>query len=755
MKKAIYLLFLFYPFLCFAQSLFTEPKMTFIQKPTEVISDMSFSSGTPIATIQSAIDAKRLAFPTNIIRITISGTFTVTTLPIQLSDRMLLILKNATIIAASNTTATSLISVNNGHYVTIASVGTSLLDGNNQFVTGVYVTTSGKTHIDKMTIQNCKSGGIYYTGAGAAVYADAGSATRCTITNCTAFGIYYIDSFNFICTDNTIQTSNTGISVNSNNSAVANNNITGCPTGIYISGISDAVTYNSVQNCTSAISIFNSASAALVAYNIIKNNVTALNLTCGKAMIYKNTLLSNSTAISGSGANTTQLYCNSGLSSTDATGKSCIYFNPPLIGNQHTDLIKIGKNRVDITITSGSMTSIRTALNNAHTANPTAVVVCHLNGNFYTTAASDSLLVKEDECILLNGTIANGSSQTQSVIYFKDSGINSSFSGGTIDGKKLNGYSALVYITGSANVVLDSIIVKNSLGQGISKKSSTSPTIIRGCFVDSCMSRNIWQLASSRLYAFSNISTNAQSDGLDLDAFSTYSVIMNNIFNNNPRDGIFIEEGANSHIVMDNTINYNTGPGISTYNMAVANLHTSKCLIANNTCTGNSRGIHLNALSLDRSTSDNVIFNNICNNNTDVGIGGLYSATATENNYIAFNSMQNNVNGPFKSTRDFVSNTDWNLLYPADITTNNDIRAASFSVKLLGNISALNTFKVQIEGTDTLYNLTLKDMQGKTIRLMKVSNGNNSISVENLASGIYILEISNRKSTITMKTMKP
>ncbi|MEI7503885.1 MAG: T9SS type A sorting domain-containing protein, partial [Paludibacter sp.] len=61
---------------------------------------------------------------------------------------------------------------------------------------------------------------------------------------------------------------------------------------------------------------------------------------------------------------------------------------------------------------------------------------------------------------------------------------------------------------------------------------------------------------------------------------------------------------------------------------------------------------------------------------------------------------------------------------------------------------------VQIEGADTLYNLTLKDMQGKTLRLMKVSNGDNSISFDNLASGIYILEISNRKSTITKKTMK-
>ena len=752
MKKPIYFFFLFFPFFCYSQSFFTEPVMNFIQKPTDTITDMSFASGTSIASMQSSINAKRTAYPTNIIRITISGTFTVTTAPLQLTDRMLLILKNATITAASGATATSLISVNSGHYITIAGYGTSLLDGNNLYITGINVTTSGKIHIDKIPIQNCKSGGIMYSGAGAAVYADAGSVTRCNITNCTAFGISFTDSFNFICTDNTIQNCNTGISVNADNSAVSNNTLSGCSTGIYIAGNYDAVTYNTVSTSTNGISIFNGTSDALVSHNIVKNNTTGFSLTCGTARIYYNTFQSNTTAISGSGANTTQLFCNIGLTSTDATGKSCIYFNPPLIGNQHTDLIKLSKTRTDITITSGTMSSIRTALNNAHTSNPTAVIVCHLNGNFYTNGVSDSLLVKEDECILLNGTIANASNQTQTVLYFKDNNIISSFSGGTIDGENINGSKSLVYITGSSNVVLDAIKVKNSLGQGITKQNSTSPTYMRACIIDSCASRNVWQLASSHLYAFSNTSTNAASDGIDLDAYSTYSVLMKNTLNNDTRDGLFIEEGANNHIVMDNTLNNNTGPGISYYNMAVANQHSSKCLIANNVCNFNQRGIHLNAYSADRSTTDNMIFNNVCSNNTDVGFGGLYSATTSSNNYYALNTAQNNKNGAFYATRDYTVNTDWNLLYPADITTVFNNEYINFDMKLIGTIRD-STLKIMIEGSDSPVELIVRDLHGKKLGQFLANNGLNSFCAGNLSSGIYILQASNNSGTISSRAI--
>jgi len=757
MKNNNYFFLLSFIFLAIqlsAQSFFVQPQFPFIQKPSEVITDIAFTNGTSIATMQSAINTNRTLYPNNIIRIIISGTFTVTTAPLQITDRMLLILKNATIIAASNATATSLISVSNGHYITIASNGTSLLDGNNMNITGINVNTSGKTHIDNLSIQNCKSGGVLYTGAGAVLYADAGSVTRCTITNCTAFGIYYTDSFNFICTDNIVKSSNTGIYVNSDNSAIANNTVSTCNTGIYISAKYDAVTYNTIDNCTTGVSIFNSTSEALFSHNTLKNNGTACGLTCGNARIYYNTFLNNTVEISGSGANTTQLFCNIGLTSAEATGVGCTYFNPPLIGNQHNDIIKTGKPRMDITLTSGSMSSIRTALNNAHTASPTAVVVCHLNGNFFTSSTTDSLLVKDNECILLNGTIANGSGQTNAVIYFKDSNIISSFSGGTIDGENLNGTNALVYITGSTNVVLDAITVKNSVGQGITKRSSSSPTYIRGCTVDSCGARNIWALVASRLYAFSNTTTHSRYDGIDFDAFSTNSVAMKNTLNYNTRDGVFIEEGANGHIIMNNTANYNTAPGIAFYNMAVANLHTSKCLIANNTCNYNSRGVHLNALSTDRSTSDNMIFNNVCNNNTDVGFGGLYKSTTTTNNYYAFNSAQNNRNGIFASPRDYTVNTDWNLIFPKDITTNASVHAVSFSAKLSSNILSSSTLRFQINGSDSAVDIAFMDLNGKILCTKKVENGNNSLEVGNITQGMYILQLRNNLSTITLKTLK-
>jgi len=736
MKVLKYVLLFLLPIHLSAQNFFVEPRMTFIQKPTEVLSDMTFNGSTSVAAMQTAIDAKRVSFPNNIIRITLSGIFTVTTVPLQISDRMILLLNDATIIAASNATATSLISVVNGHYISITALGTSTLNGNNLNLTGITITNSGKTHIDKLNIQNCNSGGVSYTGAGAVVYADAGSVTRCSITNCSAFGIYTINSFNFICTDNAVQSCGIGISVNSDYAGIANNSLIGCTTGLYVAGQYDAVAYNTVDNCTTGISVNHATSEALISHNTLKNNATGLNLACGVARIYYNTFQNNTNAFSGSGANTTHVFCNSGVGLTDVSSKGCVYFNPPLIGNQHTDLIKSGKTRVDITLTSGSISSIRKALDNAHVANPTAVVVAHLNGDFVTTGTTDSLLVKENECILLTGSISNGSGNAPSVLYFKDSNIISSFSGGTIDGENLNGSTALVYITGSANVVLDNVNVLNSAGQGITKRDSYSPTYLRGCFVDNSTSRNIWQLASKRLIAFSNTSTNSVYDGLDFDAYTSNSVAINNTLNSNKRNGVFIEEGAKNHIVMSNTANYNVSPGIAFYNMAVANLHSSQNLIANNVCNFNNRGVQLNALSTDRSTSDNVIFNNTCNNNTDVGVGGIYNATNVQNNYIALNSIQNNTNGPFYATRDYVSNTDWNLngITPIEVSTAKT--SSSLALTAYNVVTVLNGGTLTINGS-TMINTLRIERGGKVTNSSSLTAARFTINSDASGTGTF------------------
>ncbi|MCX6308098.1 MAG: T9SS type A sorting domain-containing protein [Bacteroidia bacterium] len=205
---------------------------------------------------------------------------------------------------------------------------------------------------------------------------------------------------------------------------------------------------------------------------------------------------------------------------------------------------------------------------------------------------------------------------------------------------------------------------------------------------------------------------------------------------------------------MGNTANYNVSPGIAFYNMAVANLHSSQNLIANNVCNFNSRGVHLNALSTDRSTSDNVIFNNTCNNNTDVGVGGIYNATTSQNNYIALNSIQNNKNGPFYGARDYVSNTDWNLLFPANISSVNTLKAATFSAKVVGAVSTSNTLQIEVFGSDSPVAIVLMDLKGNQIGTLKAKNGNNQLDVGPIASGMYILQLRNQESTLTFKTLK-
>lgn len=755
MKRLLYLVLFLLPFPLISQPYFVQPQMSFIQNASETITDLTFTSSS-VSALQAAIDACRVSNPNNIIRITLKGVFTVTTAPIKLSDKMLLILNNATINATTTATATSLLSVSNGQYITISSQGTSVLYGNGLNIIGVSVATSGKIHLDNLTIQKCKNGGIVYTGKGAAVYADAGSVTRCTIQDCTAFGINFTDAYNFICSDNTIQTSNVGLSINANYAAVSNNSIQSCGVGIAANGTYDVITFNTVNKCTTAFSLNNAASEALVSHNTITNNTTAFLLSCGLARIYYNTLTGNTAAASGSGANTTSFVCNKGLTLTDVATKSCIYFNPPLIGNQHTELIKKSKTRVDITLTGGNLTAVRTALNNAHTANPTAVVVAHLNGNFNTNSSTDSLLVKEDECILLNGTIANSAGQTRSVVYFKDSNIYSSFSGGVINGKKINGSNALIYVTGSSNVVLDSIKVMNAATEGISKRSSYNPTYLRACTIDSCVSaRAIWVLAAARLFAFSNSASNCRYDGLDLDAFSKNCVAIGNTFNANVRDGIFIEEGSNGNILVNNICNYNQSAGIGFYNMNVANLHTSMNLIAHNSCSQNYRGININALSLDRSTNDNVFFNNILNNNTDVGLGGLYNASVTQNNYLALNSLQGNLKGNFAATRDFSFNTDWNVLLPTVISTETKIvMEQNFSIDSLHFIDH-HTLEMTIQGNEIPVWITIRNVAGKQIAVVKGDTGVNKINIAPATSGLYIVQVSNGVSTISRKVMKP
>ena len=508
-RSFLTLVLLISAFVAHSQSLFNTPNTTFINIPGEVITDLSFGSAT-INQIQSAINATRTTNPNNIIRITLTGNYTVSNLPLILSDKMLLFLNNATIDAANGATANSLISISNSQFISIVGIANGVLDGKNiTGLKGIDITNSGKIHIDQITVKNCVLGGVYYIGKGATTFADAGSITRSNFQDCGNFGIKVNDSFNFICTDNTINNCLIGISTNSDNALISTNIITNCTAkALEIKGYLDVVSYNTLSNNTTAISIYNSdtnlsKSEALISYNTISSNGLAFAMNADYARIYYNNFISNTANISGTAtAANNQFFCNTGLIAGNE-GSVGSYFNPPTINNQHNNVIKTGKGRYELTINStsnNSVSNIRTLIDQAISSNPNAVIVAHLNGSFLTSGSTDSLLVKDNVCVLLNGSISNGSGDAQSVVYFKDNNIVSSFSGGTIEGANttnstlgVNGRNALIYITGSANVILDHVIVNNSAGEGITKRNSTSPTFINACTVNNSVKRGIWQ----------------------------------------------------------------------------------------------------------------------------------------------------------------------------------------------------------------------------------------------------------------------
>ena len=703
------------PFLGISQMFYQQPKMSYNQKASETITDLSFKNKS-IEEIQKAID--KAHSHSDILRITLSGSFSVTKSPLKLADKTILFLNNATIKASNDATASSLILVEKEQFISISSTGNGVLDGNNKNMKAIDVVNSGKTHIDNLEIKGCKDGGLVYLGKGIKEYADAGSITRSTIKDCGEVGISITNSFNFICEDNIVSNSKTGIYLNADNVAVANNKIINNITGVKASSQYDAIAYNSITNCGTAVQLDSTCLETFVGNNIVKENKVGFNLNSIKARVYNNDC-DNRIEVTGHGSYN-QLYANKGITLTEGNNSGCDYFNPPLLGNMHNDLIKEGIGRWDIHIKDTLLKEVRSIIDQAHKAHTNDILVVHLDGTFPTTGETDSLKVLDNECFILNGTI-NGTGKVGKLITFSGS-ITSSFSGGTIDGNGTNGDASLVYITGASKVIFDSVTVINSKHQGITKRNSHEPTYIRGCTVQ-YGSRCIWQLAADRLFAFENRCTNGLMDGIDLDAYTTNSVVMKNYSCSNRRHGIFVEEGATGHIVLGNILDSNR-TGVSYFNMEVNDKHCSRNLIASNLCRVNDRGIQVNAKEESKSTKDNVIFNNVCTDNEDVGIGGYYGGPRATNNYNAMNTMFSNQNGAFMTRSIMETNTVWNALdaastLPAELYSLEGKSAAKGITLSWNTANETNCKSFEVERT-----ITMKDY--KPIAAVKASGTSTS-----------------------------
>jgi nitrous oxidase accessory protein NosD len=126
--------------------------------------------------------------------------------------------------------------------------------------------------------------------------------------------------------------------------------------------------------------------------------------------------------------------------------------------------------------------------------------------------------------------------------------------------------------------------------------------------------------------------SNNSMDGIDLDAHSDDGTALFNVCSGNQRQGIFIEEAIRHHIAFGNQLAGNRQSGIHIWNEEVEG-NTGSNVVAANECFDNFRGISLGARAADRTAHGNLLFNNICRQNREIGL--RTGNTHARENYIS------------------------------------------------------------------------------------------------------------------------
>lgn len=127
---------------------------------------------------------------------------------------------------------------------------------------------------------------------------------------------------------------------------------------------------------------------------------------------------------------------------------------------------KSGETVITVNDSSSSIATAQTALNNAHTNNPGAVVILNLTGTYQVSSAALNL-TSNTCCVLSSGTIieAASSSITPTCLIQIHGQSNVSVAGGTFNG---NGASVnAVQVETSNHVNIDDLTVENCGRDGI------------------------------------------------------------------------------------------------------------------------------------------------------------------------------------------------------------------------------------------------------------------------------------------------
>lgn len=237
-----------------------------------------------------------------------------------------------------------------------------------------------------------------------------------------------------------------------------------------------------------------------------------------------------------------------------------------------------GESVVTINDTSGSISSVQSAIDVARASNPDKVIVIHLLKGATYTVNSAGLILGPHECLVMEGAMiqAGNSSVTAPLITIAPGSFNVSIMGGVLDGRKANTQGILataasrvnidhvvvrnfqldgVFLSGNGNTAFDNemtvtrLDVSGNRGAGIHIQNATQTTIL-----DNDCHENVVGIQVSAAWA--NIANNTcHFNGIGIDIVGgNDNVVANNTCNTN---GIGIRAGAVMGMVVSNHLERN------------------------------------------------------------------------------------------------------------------------------------------------------------------------------------------------------
>lgn len=668
------------------EQFYTPPEASWAEAIQGPVVNLRIPAGSvDVATQQ--IEKARSENPSSHLLIEPDGPLTVDSTPLRLNSQMTLRLSPAAGIRAKpGATASCLVEVEKAENVGISgsSAGAGVLDGEGAALVGIRVVESARVVIDQIEVRRCARGGITLSGRAPDQFMEACSLTRSRLAE-NGGGLRVEQSAGFMCLDNRFE-NQTGpaLSIQSTCSVVAGNVFQGNELAIENGSENGVVTRNLI-NDKLALRLQPESLALLISENWSSSSGLELQIGGRDNQLFKNSLPGQLLWLPGVGD--VYMVSNKGLV-PPAAAAHLHYFNPPTAADPHTDpLIVPGMERFDFSIEGGKPQSVeytdakgkvrkkgikavpvdisvvQLALDQAAKEHPQAVRVLHLDGEFISRTPG-GLVLPPHTCVVLQGRILGDLGQPMEPQPDRDAPLNqvilmpkkgfASLSGGVIDG----GRQVFIPVNAATNssMLIEGVTLTGGARDGLHTKgrSATTPIFVYRCQADGNRARGIWSHVASRVHAIANTASGNRMDGIDLDAHSNGSTALFNICNGNARHGIFIEEAIKRHVVFGNICNGNGFSGIHVWNEEVVG-NTGANVIAANRCDANFRGLSVGAAKPSISAHENLIFNNVCRSNRELGIraGNSNGKNNLFSQNIAFANGKNDVENPASAKSHF------------------------------------------------------------------------------------------------------